>query len=156
MMSPLRNDLLCPSAQPDMNEARVMGVVGGTPEAPEIAYLGPGAEIDPSLTNQLKELHPTQVFRFAAQCEPSRCAHFEEGRCSLANRIVQYLPEVVDVLPPCQIRHGCRWYAEEGAPACRRCPQVITMIPKRADALNHAATPPRGLTPSHTGSTSFS
>lgn len=133
--------LLCPSAQPDMEEARIIGMIGGTPEVPQIAYLGPGVEIDSRVTTQLGALEPTQVFRFAAKCEESRCCHFDGVRCSLAARIVEQVPEVVDILPACQIRTDCRWYAEESAAACRRCPQVITMIPKRADALNRAAMP---------------
>ncbi len=140
-MSPSPKDLLCPSAQPDMEGARVIGMVSGTPEAPQIAYLAPGVEIDPSVTTQLGKLEPTQVFRFAAKCEQSRCSHFNGARCSLVSRVVEQLPEVVDVLPACQVRNDCRWYAEEGGAACRRCPQVITMIPRREDALNRAAMP---------------
>ena len=34
-----RPETLCPSAQPDWEGARVIGVVGGTPERPETAYL---------------------------------------------------------------------------------------------------------------------
>lgn len=124
-----------------MEGARVIGVISGTPEIPEIAYLGPGVEIDSSVTAQMGELEPTQVFRFAAKCEQTRCSHFDGTRCSLVSRVIEQLPEVVDVLPTCQVRGDCRWYAEEGGAACRRCPQVITMIPKRADALNRAAMP---------------
>lgn len=140
-MPPEPKDLMCPSAQPDMEGARVIGLLSGTPEAPEIAYLEPGVHVDASVMERLGTLSPTQVFRFAAKCEQSRCAHFDGSRCALARRIVEQLPEVVDVLPACQIRPTCRWYAEEGAAACRRCPQVVTMIPKRDDLLNHAALP---------------
>jgi hypothetical protein len=52
------------------------------------------------------------------------------------------LPEVVDILPACQVRRSCRWYAEQGGAACRRCPQVVTMIPKLDDALNRVALGP--------------
>jgi len=37
------------------------------------------------------------------------------------------------------IRATCRWYAEQGGDACMRCTQVVTMIPRRDDALNKAA-----------------
>lgn len=135
-------DLTCPSAQPDMEGARIIGVLSGTPEAPQIAYVPPGITLDVDVADGLGELSSTQVFRFAATCEQHRCAHFDGARCSLAQRIVAQLPEVVDILPRCQIRPTCRWYAEEGGAACRRCPQVVTMIPKRADPLNRVAAPP--------------
>lgn len=131
--------MLCPSAQPDMEQARVFGVIAGTPEAPQIAYLGAGVAVDLRVGDQLGVVAPTQVFRFAAKCEENRCSHFSSGKCSLGERIVRQLSEVVEELPVCQIRAGCRWYAEQGAAACRRCPQVITMIPVQDDALNRAA-----------------
>lgn len=37
-----------PSAQPEMAEARIFGVLSGTPEAPRIAYLQAGISIDAS------------------------------------------------------------------------------------------------------------
>jgi hypothetical protein len=122
-----------------MEGARIIGIISGTTEAPQIAYLAREAAIDSSVVDHLGELAPTQVFRFAARCERSRCAHFAGNRCSLAERIVEQLPEVVDLLPACSVRRTCRWYAEQGPAACRRCPQVVTMIPRREDALNRAA-----------------
>ena len=67
--------------------------------------------------------------------------HFDGTRCSLAERIVSQLVPSVDALPVCQIRSTCRWYAEQGGAACMRCTQVVTMIPRRDDALNKAALP---------------
>lgn len=143
-MSIERNEpavLSCPSAQPDMANARVLGVLTGTPDQPRVAYLRPGATVDLAMLTRLGPLPPTQVFRFAAQCEEHRCVHFDGERCRLAKRIVATLAPVVDALPPCQIRPSCRWFAEEGAAACLRCPQVITMIPRADDDLNRAANP---------------
>jgi len=37
------------------------------------------------------------------------------------------LPPVVDSLPPCTIRKECRWFAQEGAAACMRCPEITTI-----------------------------
>jgi len=132
---------MCPSAQPDMEGARIIGVLSGEPDAPQVAYLERGVEVDLSVTDQLGELAPSEVFRFAAKCETSRCCHFDGSRCALAGRIVNQLPEVVDLLPRCQIRPTCRWFAEQGGAACRRCPQIVTMIPRGDDALNRAARP---------------
>lgn len=122
-----------------MEGARIIGAISGSSEAPIIAFLKPGVGIDLGIASRLGQLAATQVFRFAATCEEGRCAHFDGGKCKLANRIVGQLPDVVDVLPACQIRTTCRWYQEQGPSACRKCPQILTMIPKRPDALNRAA-----------------
>jgi hypothetical protein len=132
----------CPSAQPDMEGARVFGVLGGTPEEPRVAYLKQSAVVDASMLERLGSIPPTQVFRFAARCEESRCVHYDGARCTLAQRIVDKLDPVVDTLPACLIRPTCRWYSEQGGEACRRCPQVVTMIPRGDDKLTQAALPP--------------
>jgi hypothetical protein len=131
--------LTCPSAQPDMESARIIGVVGGTPNEPEVGYLAPGVAVVPPTPDQLGGLEITHVLRFAATCEEHKCAHFSGNRCSLAKRIVDQLPAVVQMLPRCQIRSTCRWFAEQGADACRRCPQVVTLIPTGDTPLNRAA-----------------
>lgn len=116
-------------------------MIAGDPGAPGIAYLPPGVSVDESVASHLGGLSPTEVFRYGADCEEHRCAHFDGDRCSLAKRIVTQLPEVVQILPRCQIRATCRWFAEEGGAACRRCPQIVTMIPKSDNAINRVATP---------------
>lgn len=139
---PVSERLSCPSAQPDMEGARIIGVLSGTADEPRIAYLEPGVSVDESVAHSLGELAPTHVFRYAALCEQRGCAHYDGARCSLAARIVEQLPEVVEILPRCQIRRTCRWYAEEGAAACRRCPQIVTTVPRRNDPINRVAAPP--------------
>ena len=118
--------LLCPSAQPEMQEVRLLGVVTATGEGPRLAYLKENVPVTDELLSQTAPVQPTQVFRFAAQCEEKRCTHFDRERCKLAKRIVQILPPVVDVLPACLIRSTCRWFQQEGREACVRCPQVVT------------------------------
>jgi hypothetical protein len=140
-MSTQETGLSCPSAQPDMAGARVIGLISGTAEEPRIAYLKQNAEVPVSAVTGLGGLEPTQVFRFAARCEEQRCVHFDGQRCSLGERVVQTLDPVVDALPSCQIRPTCRWHAEQGGEACRRCPQVVTMIPRANNKLNRAAKP---------------
>lgn len=137
--------LSCPSAQPDMEEARVFAIIGGTPEAPRAAYLKADAVVTPEIAGQIGGLLPTQVFRYAARCEESRCSHHDGERCALGARIAAMLPAVVDSLPSCQIRPSCRWYAEVGAEACRRCPQVVTAIPEGQAQLREVAAPPTAV-----------
>lgn len=125
-----------------MEDARVFGVVGGTPEAPRVAYLKADAAVTPDLIDRIGDLQPTQVFRYAARCEESRCVHHEGARCALGARVAAMLAPVTDSLPSCQIRASCRWYAEVGAEACRRCPQVVTSIPESQVRLRDVAAPP--------------
>jgi hypothetical protein len=117
---------LCPSAQPDMEGSRIMGVVGGTANAVQVAYLNEHLAVTDELLASTAPARPTEVFRFAATCEERACRHFDGTNCQLATRIVQILPVVTDSLPPCLIRSKCRWYQQEGKPACLRCPQVVT------------------------------
>lgn len=133
--------LLCPSAQPDMEEARVFGVVAGTPDARRVAYLKKEAVVDAEMVAGIGALKPTQVFRYAARCETSKCAQFADGCCSLGKRIAERLAPVVDDLPSCQIRSGCRWFAEIGGAACLRCPQVVTVVPEGQPDLAGIALP---------------
>jgi hypothetical protein len=118
--------LLCPSAQPEMEDARVLGVLGGTPEAPALTYLNDRLGVTDELLASTAPVKPTQVLRFAARCQEKACCHFDGRNCNLATRIVQILPPVTEALPACLIRPECRWYQQEGKAACMRCPQVVT------------------------------
>jgi hypothetical protein len=131
--------LLCPSAQPDMQGSRVLGVVGGTAEAPQLAYLNERLEVTPDLLALAAPARPTQVFRFAAGCEEKKCRHFDGSHCQLATRIVQILPAVTEALPACLIRPECRWYQQEGRAACMRCPQVVTETYEPGEDYKRAA-----------------
>jgi hypothetical protein len=125
-----------------MADARVIGIISGTPEQPRIAYLKEDALLRPGQLPDTGGLDPTEVFRFGARCEEGRCAQFEGGKCSLGHRIVQGTDPVVDALPPCTLRASCRWFAEQGEPACLRCPQVVTLLPRGDDQLSRAAALP--------------
>lgn len=128
----------CPSAQPDMADAKVFGILDGSPEEPRIAYLRADATVSSEAIAAL-QVNPISVFRFSARCETSRCAQFDGHTCGLGKRIVEGLAAVVDALPPCQIRATCRWYAENGGAACLRCPQVVTLVPRDGSRLSHVA-----------------
>jgi hypothetical protein len=117
---------LCPSAQPDINNAVVFGVVKGTVELPHIGYLNQSRSITEEISNLSHPIKPTEIFRIASSCQTNNCQHFDGADCRLAMRIVEQLPTVVERLPVCQIRSNCRWWLQEGKAACFRCPQVVT------------------------------
>jgi hypothetical protein len=119
--------LLCPSSQPRVENARVLGVVQRTSDGVEIAYLDEPVPATKDVLAMADPVHPTEVFRLAAKCQTTRCPHFDGAICGLASRIVQILPAVVSDLPGCQIRSECRWFRQEGAAACHRCPQISTV-----------------------------
>lgn len=118
--------LRCPSAQPGMADAEVLGLVETTPEGPRVAYVNGHVPASEELLRSAAPLEPTEIFRLSARCEEKKCTHFDGSRCQLAVRIVDMMPAVGDYLPPCSIRRTCRWYAQEGRAACLRCPQVVT------------------------------
>jgi hypothetical protein len=118
---------LCPSAQPGMDNCRVLGIVEQEGPTPRIVYLN---EILPATLEVLAmsaPLKPTEVFRLSATCAEHKCPHFDGADCRLATRIVKMLPEAVDALPPCTIRKDCRWFSQEGGAACKRCPEITTV-----------------------------
>jgi len=118
---------LCPSAQPGMDQCRVLGVVRHDAPRPLVVYLNQPLAATPDVLAMAAPLKPTEVFRLAATCAEHRCPHFDGADCQLATRIVQMLPAEVDALPPCLIRKDCGWYMQEGGAACRRCPAITTV-----------------------------
>lgn len=135
--------LMCPSAQPEMEDSLVLGVLENTPEGQRLAWIEKPQSVTPELLSLTRETDPRLVFRFAARCEENRCAHFDGKDCQLATRIVQILPRAVDILPPCNIRPECRWYQQEGKAACLRCPEVVTQLDSPSPDMLRAAMPPQ-------------
>jgi hypothetical protein len=118
---------LCPSAQPGMDQCRVLGLVQWDGTTPRLEYLNEPVPATPEVLAMSAPLKPTEVFRLAATCAEHQCPHFDGQDCRLATRIVQILPAAVEHLPPCIIRKECRWYTQEGGSACLRCPEVTTV-----------------------------
>ncbi len=133
--------LMCPSAQPEMSDASVFGVIQGSPSEPRVAYLERPVALTPEVAALAKPVEPTEVFRIGAQCAGSCCVHFGKGRCRLATRLIQTLPEVVSAAPPCAIRGTCMWWRQEGVAACKRCPQIVTRMYGATETLKDAAAP---------------
>lgn len=129
----------CPSAQPDMQGAQVLGVVGGSVDEPQLSYLNETVPVNAELLAMSGPIKPTEIFRFAAHCEEHACRHFDGSSCRLATRIVQMLPAVSEMLPSCLIRPSCRWFRQEGRAACFRCPQIVTQNCQPSEQMAHAA-----------------
>jgi hypothetical protein len=117
---------LCPSAQPDWRGSRLIGVVGGTADDPRVSLLAPPRPVTDALLQLADPVHPTEVFRFAAPCLCSGC---------------DLRPEVAIDLPECDIRPHCRWWQQEGRPACLRCAQIVTENLNPSDPMREAALP---------------
>jgi hypothetical protein len=122
-----RDTLLCPSSQPGVEGARVLGIMQQFDGRREVTYLDEALPAAPDVLAMAAPLHPTEIFRLAAQCQTDHCPHFDGANCGLVTRIVQILPAMTEELPKCQIRAQCRWFHQEGIAACRRCPQISTV-----------------------------
>jgi len=131
---------LCPSAQPEMQEAVAFGVVGGSVTHPLLGYLAATQQVTEQLLRLSDPVAPTEIFRFAARCAGPACQHFDGRDCQLAKRIVEVLPLAVTQLPPCPVRPRCRWWQQEGRQACLRCPQVVTETYGPSDEVSRVAT----------------
>jgi hypothetical protein len=126
----------------------VFGVVGEGGEG-LLGYLERVVPVTAEVLSLAAPADPTEVFRVAAPCAGAGCRHHDGDRCRLAVRVARQLPAVATALPPCPIRHGCRWWAQEGRAACLRCPQVVSSPIDPSDLLvgiadPDAPTPPAG------------
>jgi hypothetical protein len=139
------DQLQCPSAQPGMQYASVFGVIGGQSRTEQTQYLDAKILATNSVLAITGDVDPLKVYRIAATCEKSKCLHFNGTDCQLARRIVQLLPLAVDKIPNCAIRPECRWFAQEGAAACLRCPQVVSLSDTRDPRLLEVAGVPGAL-----------
>jgi hypothetical protein len=143
----------CPSSRPEMPGSAVFGVVLGSVEQPRVAYLDQPQPVTGELLALSGPVAPTEVFRFSAPCAGGACQHFDGTDCRLASRIVERLPSVVDDLPECAIRDACRWWLQEGAEACFRCPLIASENYGAAEfgeplrAAANPETPVRALLP---------
>ncbi len=117
------------------------GVVRGTAEGPRVEWIERPVPLTADLLALTGPVPPTQVLRIAAPCQEDACCHFDGKDCRLATRLVQLLPAVAQSLPPCRIRPDCRWFFQEGAAACHRCPQIVTYSVNPTAELSLAATP---------------
>jgi hypothetical protein len=125
---------MCPAAPQHWPDALVWGIAAGTVDQPHVIPIPP-EPITPELIAEAAPATPREVYRMAATCVKGDCPHWRDGtdraggdgRCSLVERVIEeYPPLLQDKLQPCGIRSVCRWFAQEGPPACRACPGVVT------------------------------
>ncbi len=131
----------CPSSRPDQPDAVVFGVRTAADSGSRIGYLSATVPAGPEVLGLAEPADPLAVFRFAAPCAERECAHFDGHDCSLVQRIVDQTPVVVSIAPACVVRSRCRWFAQEGTAACRRCPQVVTSESGSNPEVARAARP---------------
>lgn len=131
----------CPSAQPDMPQSVIFGVVGGTASNPRLRYLAEPLPTTPELLALAEPAEPTEVFRFGAICAQRHCQHFDGAHCMLGAKLATEVSPVTTVPPPCRLRSRCRWWQEQGVEACLRCPVVVTKTPNPSGEVRQAALP---------------
>ena len=148
--------LLCPSVTPpDTRDAATLEVWleraarSGQPiltlatREDESAALQYAASPTPTNVGDLQSEAPP---RLAGDCARRNCYYFAAERCELAASVARHMPPSEQKsLPRCQIRARCRWFAQEGAAACARCPEVTTqaratpLARRIADEARHKA-----------------
>ncbi|HEU4567726.1 MAG TPA: hypothetical protein VFR99_06785 [Marmoricola sp.] len=114
---------MCPSAPP--SPGAVLLAITGPDGRP--AYLPRPLPVDGDFVALLDgQPDVDQRFRFSAPCIQHRCAHWQQGGCSIPGKLAAdpAVPVTAD-LPRCSIRRTCRWFAQLGGDACRRCPAVV-------------------------------
>lgn len=138
----MADQLSCPSSHPDQDGSSVIGVVGKREGKLRVSLLPEPVPLA-AVADLIPDAVPvTEVLRLGGPCVEQRCGHFENGRCTLASRIVARLPTVVDRLFPCTLRPSCRWWRQEGPAACRRCPQIVSEPSGPGPLMREVAVPP--------------
>ena len=118
--------LLCPSSRGTLQDSLLIGVVTDHKDGPRVVPTERAMQVTPEILQMAEPVSPSEVFRFASPCQTGKCPHFRNEACQLAVRSVDLLEAVTDKLPKCSIRSHCRWFRQEGASICKRCPQVVT------------------------------
>jgi hypothetical protein len=135
-----KSALYCPSAQPGLNGSLILAVVNRSSATPQVSYLDRPAKVTAGtlLAFTAGGARPTAMFRFAAPCKQAGCHNWSGSTCRVAEHLVHILP-AANQLPNCKLMPVCRWFAQEGASACLRCPQAITDDPDFEAAMAQVA-----------------
>ena len=128
---PLPDDaLICPSARCEEG-AVVLGIIGGSGT---VGYISPALPVSAEFAEHVRrDGSPERRFRFAAPCQRSGCENWTAGRCGVIDDALTVAADI-DVqsseghLPRCSIRRSCRWFAQNGADACKVCPFMFNHV----------------------------
>lgn len=127
----------CPSAPP-VPGSKLLGVVG---ENGRVGIISPPLPLtDEHIAALDGEVPPaTTRLRFTAPCVERACIQWHSGRCRVAEQLAGDQPDMLPslatndteaetnmVLPACDLRPHCRWYAQEGPTICHTCTFVVT------------------------------
>jgi hypothetical protein len=120
-----QNDILCPSST-CTDGSYLLGIVK---KNGEVAIASGKIKVDSEFVRIAKlGRKPEKRFRFANNCVTTKCEQWQQGRCSVIDKVIDTLSpkEIPEELPKCSIRADCRWYKQCGGRACVVCPEVIT------------------------------
>lgn len=110
----------------------VLGVIA---PGPTLLRLRSRAIVNKAFVENARDGAPAEKrFRFAAKCIEGSCANWADGRCQVPKAAADFLGRTLDdggspdqiQLQPCSIRGKCRWFAQDGRPACKLCDLIVT------------------------------
>jgi hypothetical protein len=131
--------LWCPSGAAHAPESVVLGIRCGLDG--QLTYLAEAVPAAAVLDQVPADIEPRRILRFASHCVTD-CAHRRGADCTLVERVVAAYPEAAaGGVPRCHLRPDCRWWAQAGADACRRCPAVATRHPAGDELADLVADP---------------
>jgi hypothetical protein len=112
----------CPSAR-----AEAGNLLYGRVRDGHVERMGTALPVDQAFIDHVAANGPAeQRFRFAGRCIEGGCGQWENGGCSVIERVLQGRAAAAEGLPRCFIRASCRWFAQRGGAACAVCPEVVT------------------------------
>lgn len=135
-------EIKCPSAQPTLSGAQIIGVVRRGAQSATVEMLAsplPPDAFDRAISPGVRA---TEVLRFGAACMEAACSHFCSGQCTLVQRAVRHLPADDKRVQFCAIRPTCRWFLQEGLAACRRSVHVVTEPENASNVAREVAQVP--------------
>jgi hypothetical protein len=119
-----RDGRVCPSSTLE-SATHLLGVVG--PDG-RVHYVSPSLPLDDDFRFKAGRTdHAESRFRFAGQCVEEGCKQWTGTRCGVIDTLLGQVDGELDTdLRHCEVRRGCRWFAQSGPAACHVCPLVVT------------------------------
>lgn len=121
-----RHNRSCPSSTAHPG-ATLLGMVN---ENGSVGFIETPITIDETFLQTAGEgIDLEKNFRFSSRCVQNGCQQWENGNCTVIQKIIAAAPDwhsQQPKLPACSIRSTCRWFAQEGAKACSYCVYITT------------------------------